>query len=53
VKKTLVTNKEVLSAASAAGYAVGAFNINNMEILQPLNMKKVVQEKTRLFGILE
>ena len=30
----LVTNKEVLSAASAGGYAVGAFNINNMEILQ-------------------
>jgi len=30
----LVTNKEVLTAASAGGYAVGAFNINNMEILQ-------------------
>ena len=93
----LVTNKEVLSVASAGGYAVGAFKINNMEILQAIvetaaeekspiivsvspsavqyagleylvamvkaaraprkvlgpakqNMKKVVQEKMRLFG---
>jgi fructose-bisphosphate aldolase class II len=30
----LLTNKEVLEAARAGGYAVGAFNINNMEILQ-------------------
>jgi fructose-bisphosphate aldolase class II len=32
----LVTNKEVLSVASFEGYAVGAFNINNMEILQAI-----------------
>ena len=32
----LVTNKEVLSIATAEGYAVGAFNINNMEILQAI-----------------
>lgn len=32
----LVTNKEVLSIASIKGYAVGAFNINNMEILQSI-----------------
>ena len=32
----LVTNKEVLVAASNGGYAVGAFNINNMEILQAI-----------------
>jgi len=32
----LVTNKEVLSVAAAEGYAVGAFNINNMEILQAI-----------------
>lgn len=32
----LVTNKEVLTIASAKGYAVGAFNINNMEILQAI-----------------
>jgi len=29
----LVTNKEILSAAKAEGYAVGAFNINNLENL--------------------
>ncbi len=30
----LVTGKEVLEAANRGGYAVGAFNINNLEILQ-------------------
>ncbi len=29
----LVTNKELLSSAMAKGYAVGAFNINNLETL--------------------
>jgi len=29
----LVTNKEILSVAMAKGYAVGAFNINNLETL--------------------
>ncbi|MGP8321157.1 MAG: class II fructose-1,6-bisphosphate aldolase [Methanosarcinaceae archaeon] len=32
----LVTNKEVLDAANEDGYAVGAFNINNMEIAQAI-----------------
>ncbi len=32
----LVTNKEVLDAANEDGYAVGAFNINNMEIVQAI-----------------
>jgi fructose-bisphosphate aldolase class II len=32
----LVTNKEVLDAANDDGYAVGAFNINNMEIAQAI-----------------
>ncbi len=32
----LVTNKEVLDAANEGGYAVGAFNINNMEIAQSI-----------------
>lgn len=41
----LVTYKEVLSAASAGGYAVGAFNINNMEILQVI-IKSAVEEKS-------
>jgi len=30
----LVTGKEILDKANSGGYAVGAFNINNMEILQ-------------------
>jgi fructose-bisphosphate aldolase class II len=30
----LVTGKEILEAANGGGYAVGAFNINNLEILQ-------------------
>jgi len=32
-KNMLVTNKEILSTAKAGGYAVGAFNINNLETL--------------------
>jgi fructose-bisphosphate aldolase class II len=45
VKKMLVTNNEVLSAASAGGYAVGAFNINNMEILQAI-VEAATEEKS-------
>jgi fructose-bisphosphate aldolase class II len=30
----LVTGKELLEAANLGGYAIGAFNINNLEILQ-------------------
>jgi len=41
----LVTNKEVLSPASAGGYAVGAFNINNMEILQAI-VETAAEEKS-------
>ncbi|MFC1486509.1 class II fructose-1,6-bisphosphate aldolase [Thermoproteota archaeon] len=43
----LVTNKEVLSVASARGYAVGAFNINNMEILQAI-VETAAEEKSPL-----
>ena len=43
----LVTNKEVLSVASAGGYAVGAFNINNMEILQAI-VETAAEEKSPL-----
>jgi len=32
----LVTNKELLDAAKAGRYAVGAFNINNMEFVQAI-----------------
>ena len=30
----LVTTKEMLEKAYKGGYAVGAFNVNNMEIIQ-------------------
>lgn len=33
---TLTTGKEILDKADKEGYAVGAFNINNMEILQAI-----------------
>lgn len=39
----LVTGKEILGKADREGYAVGAFNINNMEILQGIT--KAVKEK--------
>jgi len=32
----LVTNRDLLRAARDGGYAVGAFNINNMEFLQAI-----------------
>ena len=41
----LVTNREVLSVATAEGYAVGAFNINNMEILQAI-VETATEEKS-------
>jgi len=41
----LVTNTEVLSVASAGGYAVGAFNINNMEVLQAI-VEIAIEEKS-------
>jgi fructose-bisphosphate aldolase class II len=35
-ENVLVTNKELLKAARQGAYAVGAFNINNMEFLQAI-----------------
>lgn len=34
----LSTNRELLTRAKKGGYAVGAFNINNMEILQAIRL---------------
>jgi fructose-bisphosphate aldolase class II len=45
VNYLLVTNKEVLTIATAKGYAVGAFNINNMEILQAI-IEAATEEKS-------
>ncbi|HSU72998.1 MAG TPA: class II fructose-bisphosphate aldolase, partial [Candidatus Binatia bacterium] len=33
---TLVTTDKLLKAAQKGGYAVGAFNVNNLEILQAI-----------------
>jgi fructose-bisphosphate aldolase class II len=43
----LVTNKEILSAAMAKGYAVGAFNINNLETLLAI-IEASAEEKSPL-----
>ena len=41
----LVTSKEVLNVATAEGYAVGAFNINNVEIVQAI-VEAATEEKS-------
>ena len=41
----LVTTKEMFKKASAGGYAVGAFNINNMEIIQAIT-EAAAEEKS-------
>ena len=41
----LTTNKKILAAADKGGYAVGAFNINNLEILQSV-IDAAVQERS-------
>ena len=33
----LVTSKEMFDKAYTGGYAIGAFNVNNMEILQAIS----------------
>lgn len=41
----LTTNKKILAAADRGGYAVGAFNINNLEILQAV-IETAVEERS-------
>jgi fructose-bisphosphate aldolase class II len=41
----LVTNKDVMSRAAAGGYAVGAFNINNLETVLAIT-EAVVEEQS-------
>ena len=41
----LVTTKEMFKKAYAGGYAVGAFNINNMEIIQAIT-EAAAEEKS-------
>ena len=40
----LVTTKEMFQKAYAGGYAIGAFNVNNMEIIQGI-MEAAGEEK--------
>ncbi|MDD5251826.1 MAG: class II fructose-1,6-bisphosphate aldolase [Patescibacteria group bacterium] len=41
----LTTNKKILAAADKGGYAVGAFNVNNLEIIQAV-IETAVEEKS-------
>ncbi len=41
----LTTNKKILAAADKGGYAVGAFNVNNLEILQAV-IETAVEERS-------
>jgi len=40
----LVTTKDMFAKAYAGGYAVGAFNVNNMEIIQGIT-EAAMEEK--------
>ncbi len=44
-KMALVTTKEMFKKAYAGGYAIGAFNINNMEIIQAIT-EAAAEEKS-------
>ena len=50
---TLTTGKEILDLADAEGYAVGAFNINNMEILQGIVNAAVSERSPVLIAVSE
>jgi len=45
LKMALVTTKEMFKKAYAGGYAIGAFNINNMEIIQAIT-EAAAEEKS-------
>ena len=44
----LVTSKEMFKKAYEGGYAIGAFNVNNMEIIQGI-VEGAEMERPRLF----
>ena len=37
----LVTTTEMFKKAYHGGYAIGAFNVNNIEIVQPASMRTI------------
>ncbi|UCE96778.1 MAG: class II fructose-1,6-bisphosphate aldolase [Candidatus Bathyarchaeota archaeon] len=47
----LVTNKKIMSAAMSGKYAVGAFNINNLEILQAVVEAAVEEESPAIIAM--
>jgi len=47
----LVTNKEILSTAKAEGYAVGAFNINNLETLLAVAQASVEERSPAIVAV--
>jgi fructose-bisphosphate aldolase class II len=47
----LVTNKEILSTAKAGGYAVGAFNINNLETLLAVGEASVEERSPAIVAV--
>ena len=44
----LVNGRELFQAAKKGGYAVGAFNLNNMEIMQAI-IEAAEEEKSPVF----
>jgi fructose-bisphosphate aldolase class II len=49
----LFTNKELLHMAKKGGYAVGAFNINNLEILQAIVSAGEVEKSPAIIAVSE
>lgn len=50
---SLGTNKELLTLAKKGGYAVGAFNINNLEILQAVVSAGEVEKSPAIIAVSE
>jgi len=49
----LKTNKELLNLARRGGYAVGAFNVNNLEILQAIVSAAEVEKSPAIIAVSE
>jgi len=49
----LLTNKELLGLAKKGGYAIGAFNINNLEILQAIVSAGEVEKSPAIIAVSE
>jgi fructose-bisphosphate aldolase class II len=51
VARMLVTNKDVMSRAAAGGYAVGAFNINNLETVLAITDAVVEEQSPAIIAV--